>query len=62
MVVQTTVSEAVLSIQLLRDREEWQAFTNTAMDLLDHKLWDTSCLAEDFVDSQEGHRSMGLVR
>jgi hypothetical protein len=62
MDAQTTVSEAVVSIQLLRDREEWQAFTHTVMERLDHKLWDTSCLADDLVDSQEELRSMGLVR
>jgi hypothetical protein len=62
MDVQTTVLEAVVSIQVLQDREEWQAFANTAMDLLDHKMWDTSCLAEDLVASLEGLHSMGLVR
>lgn len=62
MDVQTTVLEAVFSIQLLQDTEEWQAFANTVMDLLDHKMCDTSCLAEDLVDSQEGLRSMELVR
>jgi hypothetical protein len=62
MDVQTTVLEAVVSIQLLQDREECQAFANTAMDLLDHNMWDTSCLVEDLVASQEGLLSMGLVR
>jgi hypothetical protein len=62
MDVQTTVLEAVVSTQLLKNREERHAFPNTAMDILDHKMWETSCLAEDLVVSQAGLRSMGLVR
>jgi len=62
MDAQTTVLEAVVLFHLLQDGQEWQAFANTVMDLLDHKMWENSCLAEDLVVSQEGLRSMGLVR
>jgi hypothetical protein len=60
MDVQKTVWETVVSIQLRQDREEWQAFVNTVMNLLDHKMCKPSCLAEDLVASQ-GFRSMGLI-
>jgi len=56
MDAQTTVLEAIVSFHLLQDR---QAFANTVMDLLDHKMWENSCQAEDLVASQEGLRSMG---